>query len=1248
MSTPLGLYTTKILSEHPLAVWSLDDQADYVSILDADARDISLWTTESSTLLIEEDTTNDAPILAEKIYKITDTPVTGNETITIRLQGATVGSLATFDEDLATFSISSFINSLGSTISSVTLGISYNDPTYGAYDVYKKFPRLFVNKWMLLSETFDIPQGLDEDYSPFIEIEYLSSAGLDPVEVLVSGYTIGQWAEEFSSSSTGLNPEFLSDSIFGIPSDTKAIRILGAVESTKDGYILANDTRLYARNFGMPLVYGSESSTTLYTNTDLPSILIPGLGFLNSVGQNKNYSIEFWMRINSSTSIPKRIFGPVASSDGLYVDGPFLKLQIGERSKYHFVGEWARPMLIHITISEQEISLLINGESVAIIPVDRSALDLPNEIIDGSQADWLGFYCYEDILPFEINSISTYSYIISNTIAKRRWIYGQAVDNPEALNTAFGGQSIQFDHQFSKYSNGYSYPKTGSWSDGVVNNLNVSGNRLSTLQYELPEIVSATSTQNQILTDNLSLQNEEFNFVRLPQQSSIFFKSLNPLEEKLEAIYATFKVRSSDFSNQTLVLIKDKVSGDYLEIFITPGVIWYSFKFANQLNTFAAGSYPGIGEIFSVGLSLDKVSMYFGSDISKFLSNRNSLELFIAGGSDKNTFLGNIYDIGFLNAFSLDKVSKYFQSNGLMWGSKPINQDVASTYILPATVTNAEFVDGVWTYEELVVNGVVDGGNADTSSWLETYDGGIPLQNETGHAAIDREFSSYSIKIFETQSTTYMDIYSFGSWTTSIPMSYFGKYVLDNDGNRYYDLDFVQFNIGYPAPGSFSRIEETDESWTYQELNLKFSSPTQKRYSDLDNSLYTGYVDYTDLQYNSRQTYRYDTSNALARTYIYFKDVSSGLGNSEKYYSHTTLPAKNGIVSPGTEWINTKYEVVDDMIIYPPTGVDFSTIAMFVEVVTAVDGVSDRMIEIDKLQFSSISLDNSSGTAIGTKFGIDVYPYTKNGFYYDFKSRNPFSMYTGSTPYLYLNKNSGIRVRGDFSGYGSRGIEIPINVEKSPKYKMIALQFFAKFDDDFFPYAPTEIMEIESASGHLKLFMEATHPNGKRAKIYAVNAKTGQIENGIGFYVNGRVVKDAILTVKQWISIGVGLANFIDFSVVGGAVRITGPLTINNISHYNSVNLQQVQITSARQWSKVKQDGMLTLDWEYWEGQFKWFEVLVLASSSFYGVDPSEIYKTYTGTSRVLVDDKTILRTSRYRYRMLSNAITNLFTINSV
>ena len=110
MSTPLGLYTSKILSEHPSAVWALDDQADYISILGASDRDISLWTVESESTTIQEETSFDSPILGEKVYLVTDTPDTQNDNVKIRFSGESIGSLGSFDADLATFAISSFVS----------------------------------------------------------------------------------------------------------------------------------------------------------------------------------------------------------------------------------------------------------------------------------------------------------------------------------------------------------------------------------------------------------------------------------------------------------------------------------------------------------------------------------------------------------------------------------------------------------------------------------------------------------------------------------------------------------------------------------------------------------------------------------------------------------------------------------------------------------------------------------------------------------------------------------------------------------------------------------------------------------------------------------------------------------------------------------------------------------------------------------------------------------------------------------
>jgi hypothetical protein len=50
MSNPSNLYAEKIFSEHPLVLWALDDQADYISLITEQQRDIeSEWVVTGGT-----------------------------------------------------------------------------------------------------------------------------------------------------------------------------------------------------------------------------------------------------------------------------------------------------------------------------------------------------------------------------------------------------------------------------------------------------------------------------------------------------------------------------------------------------------------------------------------------------------------------------------------------------------------------------------------------------------------------------------------------------------------------------------------------------------------------------------------------------------------------------------------------------------------------------------------------------------------------------------------------------------------------------------------------------------------------------------------------------------------------------------------------------------------------------------------------------------------------------------------------
>jgi hypothetical protein len=58
-----------------------------------------------------------------------------------------------------------------------------------------------------------------------------------------------------------------------------------------------------------------------------------------------------------------------------------------------------------------------------------------------------------------------------------------------------------------------------------------------------------------------------------------------------------------------------------------------------------------------------------------------------------------------------------------------------------------------------------------------------------------------------------------------------------------------------------------------------------------------------------------------------------------------------------------------------------------------------------------------------------------------------------------------------------------------------------------------------------------------------------------------------------------------------------------------------------RPWANVKTEDGTNFDWQHWKTNYSWNGMLVVSTSSTYGVNPSEIYKTYIGTNKIIIDD---------------------------
>lgn len=1226
MSNPSNLYAEKVFAEHPTGLWALDDTADYISLLSESQRNLSNWTIVGGTYQ-DYSQSIDEPFINSYVGKITATP-TDNESASIIATSNEIMNLRDFNTYLRTFSVGGYFYSESAYIAGLEIGYQYTDTTSGDDIVHlKNYDTVINSNWIFISETFDTPPD-DTNIRLVFKINFIGGSETDDV-FLVNGISLGQWSEEFASTSLGVEAIDIPSTISIAPQKGVISKCYGLQEL--DAYYLVSDNMLKAKNSGIPIVYGTSGLTTIYPNTDLPSLIVPGSGLLNESGKFKQYTFETWLRINSYSNERKRIIGPIASEDGIYVDGPSIGLKVGDEYGTYYVGEWTRPMLIHMRIGKDTASLVINGQEVISLNYLTESLSLPAMLNSSDKdQDWIGFYAYDDIYPVEVDCVGIYPYIVATAVAKRRFVFGQGVDIPENINTSYSGTSVFIDYSFADYTSNYSYPKLGSWNQAFNDNTSIVNKSLSVVSNPLPEIILSSKTEEELLLDCKVIQlSDTRNFLSFRPNTSwnnvsgyLFFKNFDFIKTPISAFYGCFRLPSASSSAQTLFRIEKENTNSYFLIQLLNNQISYVINYNGTSETIYSPLVAEPGELVDVGLNIPAFVSRFGNPASDFFGSLSDLRMYVGG--DKNglsTFTGKIYNVGVCTAYNFQKIRSLFNEIGVpVW-----NEDLFSVY------QNNQLIN-------------IDGG-IDTTSFhlpLGTYTvngaltgGGVVVAEED--SLLDH-VASYTLLpeiVFDTYKLT---VSASAYWEDQLPLTYFAESVLDKRGDQYFDLDFIQFNIDYPIPSKTIAIETEPEPWTYAELSDEYGTPVQRTYESLDNYLFTGYNDYEDLKNKIAKDYKYDTDGSIVKSYVTFQYTELGANQTYYYFTKTERPSRDGVLIPGADWMTTKYEVVDNMIIYPPAGVDFNDLSIVTHIEMNVKNSETNNVLIKKLSYASQALNESDASPIGTRFGTSVYPYTKTGIYYNFKKNNPFAIYTGSSPYLYLTKTSGIQLKGKCDPLVNRGLLVPVNESRAEGFKVIAMQMAIRFDGEYFPYAPTQIFEIQSKDSYLKFYMVANDPSGRRAKIYAIDANTGLIQNGIGFYWNGKIVKEPVITLQEWGFLGINFANSLNFSFFEGAVRLTGPLLFNSISYYQSTNLQEVQNIAERPWFRVKVLGSSPLDWEFWDSpSFNWNKVLVLSETSYYGVNPSDVYKSYTGTNKIIVDDDRPIRFQEYAYTVFTD-----------
>jgi len=668
MSQPSNLYAEKVYSEHPTIMWALDDQADYITLITESQRNItSGWSVTGASV------TSGSAITTEPFQDSFTTLVEGSTSVTtVTLISPNLINFQDMNSELGSLSVGTYFYSDSPYLTSVQIGMRYIDTTTSLpVEDLETFQTSIFQSWSFVSGTFDLVNE-NTQFQVVIKFNYESGGSAGDYDFYVNGISAGQWSEEFNATSLGIES-------IAFPSNI-ALSITDAVEADPYGlagdvgYYIVENNSLLARNSGVPMVFGASNVTRITPNSgNKPSLIIPGKGFLNKDGQYKEYTVEFWARINSNTYEPKRIFGPISSSDGLYVESGFLTLVIGKEFSSHFVGEWFRPMLIDIRLIRNNATVLLNGEEVINLSIDTDTLNLP-DILDqfGDSQDWLGFYSYTDVTPIELDCIAIYPYSVAVNIAKRRWVYGQGVSSAEEIDSSYGGTSAFIDYSFADYTSNYNYPDFAQWDQGTFDNLTTTSNSLTTPQYSLPEINLDSKTLSELYTDNQDIQDPlDDNFITFRPNNSwnsdrcyFNFPNFNLLNDPIDTIYGVFS--SDDLaSEETLFKIYNPLTGNYFSIRKDLDEVHYYLYFNGVEEEIYTTNIIVSDEKFAAGIQIQTLVESFGGNVSAFFGNQNGLKMYVGGESDGiYQFTGKIYSIGIATAYNSLELVDHFEING--------------------------------------------------------------------------------------------------------------------------------------------------------------------------------------------------------------------------------------------------------------------------------------------------------------------------------------------------------------------------------------------------------------------------------------------------------------------------------------------------------------------------------------------------------------------------------------------------------
>lgn len=779
--------------------------------------------------------------------------------------------------------------------------------------------------------------------------------------------------------------------------------------------------------------------------------------------------------------------------------------------------------------------------------------------------------------------ISVYPYKIDRTQALRRFAFGQGVSFQENTVSSFDGKSIVIDYSKSKYANNYNYTSSSNWKQSKNNNLDVKQYSLSNFQYSKPTFLSDTKTMSDLES---TISGTTFNLKSSPTLSSaksnLKIDSLEMMSSSTKAFYMHGYYTQAQ-GRPTSEEILFKIVNKNTKDYFMITVNGHNIYYKLKYNS--ATEYTVLTSstpATNLILNSGKYNFIIGIDIDKF-SQYCLVNNQQSKGSDVKNFFANPNDLIVYIGGNND-LSIDNTMTAEIYSVKFLNQENLAQKELLTTLT-----EGVFNYPSAIDS------------------------NPTGTEATQNKiFGSYDIRPYkdtlEYADTGYrLSVATNGYWKNDIPLTHFCKTVKDVNGNDTYTFDFIQFNLDYESP---IILDSTFLDTTNYETSIK------------------SYITFEPLTATYQSDSTFTIEKAKSGRVIYPSNWSNILDES---------------------WKTTKYEITDNFIIYPPKGIDLTEYTMVIHLDFNVLDTENNLINVQKMQLASQAYNANKENPIGTKFGSSIIPYTytipSSTRVYDYKAYNPYLINKKENPYIYMARDSGIRLIGfnNTTAGVYRGIKIPINDNLNSFFNINVLQLSVFYNAELdtssspfyakFPNSSEQIFEIQANNKTVKFYLTRTG-NGDTATISAISNEV--TNEDIKYYLNGKLTTSPEIYTNKWYTLSVVFSNPLIFDGAAGEFDLIGGISIDNISYYQFTPEQM----AGNGWQLI-----VPYTWQYVANTYTWQQLPNLSS-----IFSTDFYSMFTGTNRLVGTSNTsmnlnLIETSYDYYSNLTNQIITTYAV---